>query len=400
MLDKFSSEKKKQVMYIGAAVVGIVATMILLTSTFKENRPAGAEIAKPNIKVIDKKDTDAKVFRKEYGDELAALQAQIDSMKKDGANSGSQDGGVIKIQAPASNQNAPLPNSQSNGLSSLLVPPPPPASTMPMNPPTQTSPSQEPTKIEPPKSVIMGDMIGMVSTPVSAKEESSSGASAGNSKKQQNKKIELPSGSFMSGVLLNGLDAPTGGKAKSSPHPVLIRVTNTAKLPNRFSANLKECMIVGSGYGDLSSERAYVRLEKLSCMTEDGRSIEKSGGSSFGYVTGEDGKVGLLGRVVSKQGAILARTLAAGFLEGVSRSFANSSMTFAVQPTGTVATPDPGETLQTGLFGGAGEASKKLADFYMKLANEMFPVVEVSAGRKIDIILLEKLSFEIDGGKQ
>jgi conjugal transfer pilus assembly protein TraB len=39
--------------------------------------------------------------------------------------------------------------------------------------------------------------------------------------------------SFTRGTLLGGLDAPTGGQAQSNPHPVLIRLSDTAVLPNR-----------------------------------------------------------------------------------------------------------------------------------------------------------------------
>ena len=43
--------------------------------------------------------------------------------------------------------------------------------------------------------------------------------------------VYLPAGSFFSGVLLTGLDAPTQLAAKSSPMPVIIRVKKEAILP-------------------------------------------------------------------------------------------------------------------------------------------------------------------------
>lgn len=398
MLDKFSTEKKKQVLYSVAAVGVLVSAFLLLSSAFKKDVPQ-AVIDEPKLNIVDKKDTDAKTFRKEYADKdaekdakLKKLQEELEALKSGGLNNQGQ------VQSQALPGQQQLPNSQYhngtanqvNTLSSMLTPPPPPTAAIPAS-----LPEPAPTKQETPKSVVMGDMIGMISGAAPAPEvKVSEGAGKSNS---EIKKVEIPSGSFMGGIILSGIDAPTGGKAKTSPHPVLIKVTNMARLPNKFKANLKECHVLGSGYGDLSSERAFVRIEKISCMTEDGRAIEKGGGGqSLGYVTGEDGKVGIPGRVVSKQGAMLARTLAAGFLEGVSKGFNSSNMTYSIQPTGTVQTPNPNDTLQMGLMGGVGEASKKLADFYMKLANEMFPVVEVAAGRKVDMILLEKMTFDID----
>lgn len=384
---KFSGEKKKQFYYAAAAIGVVSATMLLLNSAFEKEKPVQqAEV--PKINIIDKKDTDASVFRKDFAESDANQNAKLAALEKRLAEM--QNGG--NPQAIPTSQQLPGSNNQNSNFSNLLVPPPTPPSHEPIR--SVDIQPQNNEKPEAPKSVVMGDMIGNISSPVPAME---------NKEKDipKQKKIEIPSGSFMSGVLLSGIDAPTGGKAQTSPHPVLIKVVNMTKLPNKFRANLKECHILGSGFGDLSSERAYIRVEKIACMTVDGRAVEKGAkGSSIGYVTGEDGKTGLNGRVVSKQGAILARTLAAGFLEGVSKSFQNSSMTYSIQPTGSIATPDPADTLQMGLMGGAGEASKKLADFYMKLANEMFPIVEVSAGRKVDVVLLDKISFEYDEGRE
>ncbi|MDO8775940.1 MAG: conjugal transfer protein TraB, partial [Burkholderiaceae bacterium] len=71
--------------------------------------------------------------------------------------------------------------------------------------------------------------------------------------------------SFTRGTLLGGLDAPTGGQSQSNPHPVLIRLSDNSILPNRFRGEYRDCFVVAAGYGDISSERAYLRTESLSC---------------------------------------------------------------------------------------------------------------------------------------
>lgn len=382
MLDKFSAEKKKQYMYFAAGAAGLTTFLILVTSVFSNDAPVAEKLETPAIKITNKKDTDAKVFRKESGAEMADMKASIELLKrqledkdKEGT-SNSQSAGV----------NLPL-QQQSSSILNIPPPPPPPSSVAPMTPPMESKHTDKPVEKT---SVVMNDMIANVVGVKDAKDEATV------LKNESKKKIDIPSGSFMGGVLLSGVDAPTGGKAKSGPHPILIKIVETAKLPNLFTADLKECHAVGSAYGDLSSERAYIRVEKITCMTKKGEVIEKTKGSSFGYVAGEDGKVGLLGRVVSKQGSMLARTMAAGFLEGVSKGFSQGNTTYSVQPTGTVSTPNPGTVMETGLWSGAAEASKKLADFYMKLANEMFPVIEINAGRKVDIVLLERISFDVE----
>ena len=197
----------------------------------------------------------------------------------------------------------------------------------------------------------------------------------------------IPSGSFMQGTLLTGIDAPTGTNAMKSTIPVLIRVTRPAVLPNRYRAETKECFVVGEAYGDLSAERAYVRATYLSCLDASGEKVIDL--KLKGFVADEDGKVGLHGQVVSKQGALLGRTLLAGFLKGMSEALNTSSYTYSTSPLGTTQTIKPSQVLQAGALGGASTAAEKLADFYMNMANQMFPVVEVPAGRRLDLVITQ-----------
>ena len=123
----------------------------------------------------------------------------------------------------------------------------------------------------------------------------------------------LTAGSILEGVLLSGMDAPTSAAAKKNPYPALIRIKKEAILPNYYRQNVRECFVIVSGFGELSSERARLRTERVSCVRNDGTVMESD---ISGYVTGEDGKVGVRGRLVTKQGAVIAKSLAAGALAG------------------------------------------------------------------------------------
>ena len=159
--------------------------------------------------------------------------------------------------------------------------------------------------------------------------------------------------SFTRAVLLGGLDAPTGGQAQTNPQPVLLRLADHAFLPNRFRGAVKECLVIGAGYGDISAERAYIRTENLSCVRHDGRTLEvKIHGSIFG----EDGKVGVRGRLVSKQGQILANALTAGVVSGIGQAFQSRATTTALSPLGAVSAITDGKELEAGLSTGVGRA--------------------------------------------
>jgi len=190
--------------------------------------------------------------------------------------------------------------------------------------------------------------------------------------------------SFTRGTLLGGLDAPTGGQSQSNPHPVLIRLADNAVLPNRFRAAYRECFVIAAGYGDISSERAYLRTENLSCVRDDGSTLEVK---LQGSIYGEDGKVGMRGRLVTKQGQMLANALLAGVVSGIGQGLATSSTTSSASALGTISSISGGDAYRAGLGTGVGNALDRLAQYYIKLAEQTFPVIEIDAGREIDVVI-------------
>ena len=200
----------------------------------------------------------------------------------------------------------------------------------------------------------------------------------------------IPSGAFARAVLLGGLDAPTGGQAQRNPQPVLLKLLDHAVLPNHFRSRIKACFVVGASYGDISSERAYIRTESLSCVTRDGTAIDMP---IKGYVAGEDGKAGMRGRLVSKQGQLLANALIAGIASGIGHAFQQSSTSFSVSPLGSTSTLDPGKQLEAGVGAGVGKALDRLAQYYISLAEKVFPVIEIDAGRTVDVVLTQGIAL-------
>jgi conjugal transfer pilus assembly protein TraB len=184
------------------------------------------------------------------------------------------------------------------------------------------------------------------------------------------------------------MDAPTGQGARQEPFPSLLRVKREAILPNRFRADVRECFVIVGGFGDLSSERAYLRGESISCVRNDGKVVETSLES---YTVGEDGKAGLRGRLVSKQGQMLAKATIAGVMEGFAGAFNSSpvptlSLDAGEQPLYQQAFSE--DAVQSGAVSGVGKALDRVAQFYLEQANGMFPVIEIDAGREVEIVLI------------
>lgn len=201
----------------------------------------------------------------------------------------------------------------------------------------------------------------------------------------------IPSGSFMRGVLLSGLDAPTGGQAQQNPHPVLIEVMDMTSMPNKFKADYKNCRLIANGVGDLSSERAFIRLDRMSCINEDGGVIDIS---VKGFIADSSGKNGIRGRLVSKQGSILANALIAGIASGIGTAFSSGAMTTSTSALGSTQTVKEGTAyqLQAGVGTGIGSSLNALSKYYITLAEKLFPVIEVDAGLPVDIVVTKGFS--------
>lgn len=198
--------------------------------------------------------------------------------------------------------------------------------------------------------------------------------------------------SFVRAVVLGGIDAPTGGQSQSNPLPVLLQLTDLAVLPNRYRANVKECLIIGEAYGDMSSERAYIRTTTLSCITKDRQSIEVP---LNGSVFDETGKVGMRGRLVSKQGAVLANALLAGIASGIGQGFQNKYTTTSISPLGATQSVQSDKAFEAGIGTGVGRAMDRLANYYISVAEKMFPIVEVDSGRIVDVVIKKGVSLDV-----
>jgi len=220
---------------------------------------------------------------------------------------------------------------------------------------------------------------------------------ARNSKKDNNLKTidnTIPSGAFAQAVLIGGVDASTSIQASSNPQPVLLRITTKGNLPRRFSSDLKGCRVLAATYGDLSSERVNMRLERMSC-------IERKTGEVIdikvsGYVAGEDGRAGLRGTVVDKAGPIVRNAAIGGFLGGISSLLGGAKSPVTFSPMSGLAQTNPLSTqamLKQGASKGAANALEKYADFYIKRAEQLQPVIQVQAGRVVDIVFTEGVDY-------
>jgi conjugal transfer pilus assembly protein TraB len=209
--------------------------------------------------------------------------------------------------------------------------------------------------------------------------------------------IFMPAGSIFTGTLLNGLAAPTGKTAQSELTPVLMRVKRDAILPNNNSLDIKECFLIAGGYGSLSTERAYIRAEILTCIREDGGVIEVP---LDAYAIGNDGLTGMRGKFVSKQGRYLSNALKAGALNGIAKALSpveQRSVNISTNKDEFVPYefPEVGGVASYAAGNAASETMERLADFFMEMAESTFPVIEVKAGREVTFVTKKGIKLSL-----
>lgn len=204
----------------------------------------------------------------------------------------------------------------------------------------------------------------------------------------------IPAGAFAKAVLLGGVDASVSIQASSDPRPALLRVIDLGTLPRKFRSDLKGCHALAACYGDISSERVYMRLEKLTCTErKTGEIVEVK---VQGYVAGEDGRAGVRGTVVDRAGENMRNAMMGGFLGGVGEFLSQSRSAVTFSPIAGLAQTNPmgvGDMLKHGAGKGVGNALDKYADFYIKRSEQIQPVLQVSAGRQVDMVFTEGVSI-------
>lgn len=202
----------------------------------------------------------------------------------------------------------------------------------------------------------------------------------------------LPAGSFARAVVLAGATVSTGGTASSNPVPMLLEIKDLARLPNAFRANVKACFVTANATGDLSSERVWIRLERLSCMTQSGKALDAR---IQGYVTGDDGKTGVRARLVTRSGQAIASALLTGSISGLGKAVSLSAQDTTTYTSGAVGTT-VSDSFRAGLGEGLESALDRIADYYIRLADKIFPCLEIDSGRKVDLILSQGLTVAVD----
>lgn len=216
----------------------------------------------------------------------------------------------------------------------------------------------------------------------------------------------IPAGTSVKALLVSSVDATCGVNSASDPQPVKLRILDDGHLPKGVKAKLKGGIIIASGYGDLSSERVYMRLERLTKVKPNGEFIETE---VTGYVSGEDGKYGVRGCVIDKSSKIIGNAAISGIFSGASQylqavirskycgygAYGGCAPCAPYDSCGGCAPcyPYGSDVAKEGAAYGACTGFDMLTNYYIQRAEQVRPVIQVTAGRIVDITFTHNAEF-------
>ncbi len=203
----------------------------------------------------------------------------------------------------------------------------------------------------------------------------------------------LPPNSIAVAKVIVGVDASASVQSQSDPLPVVLRITGPARSVydngRLLTTNITGCLVNGAARGDLSSEKVYVKLQRMTCPQPGGRYAvsDVKGFIAFG------GKTGVRGRVVSREGSLVGQAFIAGLAGGFGRGFsANTQSLFQgtnVSVDGKRQKLGTGDILEGGIGEGVATSADMVSKYLIERAEQYQPVIEMPTGIDVEIVFLE-----------
>lgn len=212
-------------------------------------------------------------------------------------------------------------------------------------------------------------------------------------------------GSVLPVVLISGVDAPTGVQAKSDAVAATWRIVGHAKLPNGYRVDLRNCLVTTVVRGDVSTQRAYFRPDRLTCKFDYG-DVDIA---INGYTSGKDGSLGIRGEYISRTSKALLYGSVAGFAEGIGQAFGGGGRTGGVNVgSDPFALPEASDVLRGGASSGVSSSAEFLTDYYKERLDELYDIIEVKPlirgtihiQKSFELILMDAVSQSALPGAQ
>jgi conjugal transfer pilus assembly protein TraB len=207
----------------------------------------------------------------------------------------------------------------------------------------------------------------------------------------------IPQGSYVSAKIISAVDVQVGVSAQSNPKPVLLRITGDAKSAifqdKKLSVDITGCLITAGAIGELSSEKVYIKLSKMTCAKNNDEVTEVP---VQGYISAK-GSNGIRGQVIMKEGSMIGKSFLAGMVGGLGQAYSQSlapPLTFGGGTT-TQTAISAENAAKRGIGGGLGTSGNQISQYLIKRAEQYQPVISIPSGIEVEVVFLD--GFFLDG---
>ncbi len=198
--------------------------------------------------------------------------------------------------------------------------------------------------------------------------------------------IVLPSGSYVKGKLMTGVEAPEG-----RTYPALVQLDYAYIIPNHKRLDLSGCFMIVKSQGDLSTERVQMQATKLSCVSKNGKMFERE---TNGFIADdEDNSFAVMGSVSSKQDRVATMAFLSSIVEGVSKAIQQAQTTQSMNPLGGSSSVVTGDQLKYIGAGGAANAASLVTQWYLKQAENLLPTINVGSGQNVWVVMQDSVKL-------
>ncbi len=206
----------------------------------------------------------------------------------------------------------------------------------------------------------------------------------------------VPSNTSVRAVILGGADADASVNGQSKNNGVMLfKFLEDGTLPNGQRSRLRGCRVSANSYGDISSERAFATLYRLSCAHPGEPIIDKE-------VTGWvffNGKVGIKGKPLMRDNKVMTWAGVSGALSGIASAAQYAQSVQAIGPYGATSVVPSSQIAPFAAYGGASKAADTLSQYYVKRAEQYHPVIQVGSGNVVTIVFKDGFYLEPDEDK-
>ncbi|PAF53828.1 hypothetical protein BKH42_03610 [Helicobacter sp. 13S00482-2] len=185
-------------------------------------------------------------------------------------------------------------------------------------------------------------------------------------------------------ILLNGGDASVANMGNQEDSPVALSLLTKMSIANGEYTNVEDCLLLGNAIGNMNTERANIRLTKISCIFKDKQGNKyRAEGAIKGWIYDETSNLGVGGKLITKEGKIIRATLplaaAQTGLDYITRKASNVSLVGGGYSDLTAALGSGGSSAAT-------QTISKMTDIYTKYLDAMTPSINFKGGRKVSIL--------------